>query len=60
VMDRLVLVSDYTVMGIRSSRRIYELAKAMGIKLGRAYLVINKVTGRLDALKKEIKDANVP
>ena len=32
-MNKLVLVSDYSVPGIRSAKKIYELAKELGIKI---------------------------
>ncbi len=60
VMDRLVLVSDYSVIGIRSSRQIYGLARQMGIKIGKPYLIVNKVSGPLDALAKEIDASGIP
>lgn len=56
---KLVLVSDYSIPGIRSAKRIYELAKEMGIKMSGAYLVVNKVSGPLDALKGEIESAGL-
>jgi CO dehydrogenase maturation factor len=56
---KLVLVSDYSIPGIRSAKRIYELAKEMGIKMSGAYLVVNKVSGPLDALKGEIKSTGL-
>lgn len=56
---KLVLVSDYSIPGIRSAKRIYELAKEMGIKMSGAYLVVNKVSGPLDALKDEIKSTGL-
>jgi CO dehydrogenase maturation factor len=53
-IDKLLLVSDYSVVGVRSARRILELAKELGIKIGSANLVINKVTGFLEPLQDEI------
>jgi len=51
----LVLVSDYSIIGVRSTKRIYELAKEIGIKIDGAYLVLNKVSGPVSAeLRKEI------
>lgn len=58
-IDRLVLVSDYTVMGIRASVNIRNLAKEMGIKVGKSYLIVNKLSGPLDALKKEIDSSGI-
>ena len=54
-MGKLVLVSDYSIPGVRSAKKIYDLAKELGIKIGGEYLIINKVSGPLSFLKKEIK-----
>ena len=53
--NKLVLVSDYSVPGVRAATKIYDLARELGIKIGGAYLVINKVSGPLSALEKEIE-----
>lgn len=54
-MSRLLLVSDYSIPGIRSAKRIYDLAREMGIKIDGAYLVLNKVSGAITPeLKSEI------
>jgi CO dehydrogenase maturation factor len=54
-IDRLLLVSDYSIVGIRSAKKILELAKSLGIKMGACGIVINKVTGYLEPLQKEIR-----
>ena len=54
-VDRLLLVSDYSIVGIRSAKRIYELARDLGIKTGSNAVVINKVTGYLEPLQNEIR-----
>lgn len=54
-MNSLVLVSDYSVSGVRSAKKIYELAKELGIKIERACLVINKLSGPLSILSDEIR-----
>jgi len=54
-MSKLVLVSDYSIPGVRSARKIYDLAKELGIKMSAAYLIVNKVSGPVDALKDEIE-----
>ena len=59
-IDKMVLVSDYSIMGIRSSARIYALAKEMGIKVGKFFLVVNKAVGSLDPLKKEMDQLAIP
>jgi len=53
-MNKFLVVSDYSIQGVRSARRIYELAKELGIKSNGAYLVINKVSGPLAPLTGEI------
>jgi CO dehydrogenase maturation factor len=54
-VDRLIIVSDYSVPGIRSARKIYELAKSLKIRIGSAGLVVNMVCGPLSKIDKEIK-----
>lgn len=58
-IDRLLLVSDYSIVGIRSAKRIWHLVKELGIKVGAAYLVINKVAGFLEPLQDEIRSTEV-
>jgi len=55
-VGKLVLVSDYSITGVRSAKKIYELAKSLKIKIGSAGLIVNKVTGAMSAIDKEIKD----
>ncbi|OGX01501.1 MAG: hypothetical protein A3I73_01730 [Omnitrophica bacterium RIFCSPLOWO2_02_FULL_45_16] len=52
-------MSDYSVIGVRSCVRIYALAKDMGIKIGRFFLIINKLAGSLDPLKGEIDSSGI-
>ena len=58
-MTALLLVSDYSIAGVRSAKRIYDLAVELGIKMSGAYLVVNKVSGPMDMLKGEIEDAGI-
>jgi len=58
-VDKLVLVSDHSLFGIRSAKRIYDLAKELEIKIRNAYLVVNKVTGPLESCQKEIADTTL-
>lgn len=53
-LSKLLIVSDYSVPGVRSAGRIYKLAKELSIKISGAYLVINKVSGPLAPLTGEI------
>jgi len=54
-IDRLLLVSDYSIQGLRATKKIYELAKSLGIKIGSAWLVVNKVSGSMEAIKSEVE-----
>lgn len=53
-VDYFFSISDYSVVGLRSSIKIYKLAEKMKIITSKPYLIINKVDGALQALKKEI------
>ena len=58
-VDKLVLISDYSASGVRSAKKIYELAKSLEIKIGDAGLIVNKVSGPMSAIDKEIKDTSL-
>jgi len=58
-VGKLVLVSDYSINGVRSAKKIYELAKSLKIKIGSAGLIVNKVSGPISAIDKEIKDTGL-
>ncbi|MBI2447605.1 MAG: AAA family ATPase [Candidatus Omnitrophica bacterium] len=53
-MDSLLLVSDYSLVGVRSAVRIFKLIKELGISVKANYMIINKVHGALDGLKREL------
>lgn len=57
--ETLFIVSDYSVVGIRSAKRILDLARELEIKIGKAYLVINRAIGGLDRLKGEIESTGL-
>ena len=59
VIDKLLLVSDYSIVGIRSAKRIFELTQELGIKMGSSALIINKATGFLEPLQVEIRGTGV-
>lgn len=58
-VSKLVLVSDYSVTGVRSAKKIYDLARSLNIKIGTAGLIVNKVSGPMSAIDKEIKDTSL-
>lgn len=51
--DVLILVSDPTIIGIRTAARLKELADEVGIKIGRTILVINNISVNQETLLKE-------
>lgn len=53
-VDIFFVVSDYSFVGLRSSKKIYKLAEKMKIITSKPYLIINKVSGGLEPLKKEL------
>ena len=58
-IDTLFVVSDFSVIGVRSAARIYNLACAMGIKLGKSFLIVNKAKDGIEGLEKEIKNSGL-
>lgn len=55
-LNKLVLVSDYSATGLRATKKIYDLAREIGIKIGSAHLILNKVSGPVTALESEIEN----
>lgn len=51
---KLVLVSDYSVSGVRAAKKISDLAKKLKIKVGGSYLIVNRVSGPITALGGEL------
>ena len=41
-VDLLLIVSDESVMGVRTAGRIYQMSKSLDLNLGDAYLLINR------------------
>lgn len=54
-MGKLLLVSDYSIPGVRAAKRIHDLALELGIKMSGAYLIVNRVSGPIGPLAEEIK-----
>jgi CO dehydrogenase maturation factor len=44
-IDRLILVSDHTVKGVKTARRLSDLAREMKLEVGAEGLVVNRVNG---------------
>jgi CO dehydrogenase maturation factor len=45
LIDLLFIISDETRVGMRSAKRIYDLTKELDIRIGKAYLIINRARG---------------
>lgn len=58
-VSKMVFVSDYSLIGIRSAKKIYELAKDIGIKMREKFLVINKASGDISKFSEEIRTAGL-
>jgi CO dehydrogenase maturation factor len=54
-IDKLLLVSDHSIFGIRSAKRIYDLAKELDIKIKDSFLIVNKLSGPIDSVSDEAK-----
>lgn len=59
-IDLLLIVSDYSIVGLRSAKRILDLSRELEIDVKEARLVVNKVTNGLGALKEEIARLGIP
>jgi len=47
-VDMLIVVSDYSINGLRAAGRIRELSEELGLEIGKRFLVINRVPGGLN------------
>jgi CO dehydrogenase maturation factor len=53
-IDAFFIVSDFSRIGVRSAKRISELARQMELKIGKEHLIVNMARGGADKLKDEI------
>jgi len=58
-IDLLFIVSDATLIGIKSAKRIYDLAKELDIAIGRPYLIMNKTKDFAEGIRDEIKNMGI-
>lgn len=56
--DVLLVISDATVVGLKAAARINELVDELKIKIGRKFILINRLSQALD--KDRIKDLGLP
>ena len=54
-IDLMLMVSDYSIKGVRAAGRIRELSKELKLEIKKQFLVINRAPGPLEApLKEEV------
>jgi len=58
-IDSLVVVSDFSRIGVRSAKRISDLAGEMELKIGEEHLIVNMATGDIDKLQEEINKSGL-
>ncbi len=59
-IDALFIVSDFSIIGVKTASRIFKLTKQMQIKLQKSFLMLNKVKGDVSKdLEKEVKDTGL-
>lgn len=58
-VDYLFIISDPTAYGIRSARKILELANELKVSRGVNHLIINRVREETSSLDKELKNVDV-
>lgn len=58
-IDTLFIISDSSQMGVKSAKRIYDLAREMGVNIGHTYLVINRARGSGEGIRDEIKKTGI-
>lgn len=60
IMDLLFIVSDYSLMGLRSAKRILDLTKELELSIKEARLIINRAPDELNELKEELERIGIP
>jgi CO dehydrogenase maturation factor len=59
-IDRLILVSDFSLIGLRSAKRILDLTGELKFKFDKVRLIINRQRGDAQKLKAEAEKLNLP
>ena len=54
-IDKLFLISDYSLVGVRTTLRLINLIKELEIKVRESFLIVNKASAGLENLEQEIK-----
>ncbi len=59
-MDLLFIISDYSLMGLRSAKRILDLTKELELSVKDVRLVVNRSSEELNQLKEELDRIGIP
>ncbi|GAG23242.1 unnamed protein product [marine sediment metagenome] len=59
-MDFLFIVSDYSLIGLRSAKRILDLTKELELEVKEARLIINKAPDNAKRFEKELDNIEIP
>lgn len=54
-IDKLFLISDYSLVGLRTTSRIIDLINELAINVKETFLVVNRVTSGLEGLEEHIQ-----
>lgn len=60
IIDLLLIVSDFSIVGLRSAKRILDLSRELEIDVKEARLVVNKAVNGLTQLQEEIDRLGIP
>jgi len=58
-IDYLFIVSDFSIIGIRSAKSISDLVGALDLKVGESFLILNKAAGDIKDLEDEINRTKI-
>ena len=58
-IDTLFIISDSSQIGIKSAKRIYDLAREMGVNIVHTYMIINRARGSGEDIRDEVKKTGI-
>jgi len=57
--DCLIIVSDYSIPGIRTAKNIYNLIRELDIDIKKEMLIVNRIKEKSDAIESQIKNFGI-
>jgi CO dehydrogenase maturation factor len=57
--DCLLIVSDYSIIGLRTAKNIYHLIKELNIEIKNEWLIVNRIKGRNEQIEKQIRECGI-